>query len=183
MVADEPAEEWFIERLGKHHNRTAFHCGQPLLDEWLKQRSSQYDRRDLARTYVAVQWRDETEQADVVVRGYYSLSNHRVSYHALTDDGSKGLPRMDVPVILLGRLAVDRTFQRCGLGSCLLIDALRRCQSIAEQIGVRAVEVHAIDQAASNFYRRFGFIELLDDPQHLYLPMQRIRKLRLPPMK
>jgi GNAT superfamily N-acetyltransferase len=93
----------------------------------------------------------------------------------------KGLPRLDVPVVLLGRLAVDRTTQGQGLGSLLLIDALRRVQHLAEQVGIRAVEVDAIDDAARQFYLRFGFVSLLDASNHLFLSTQVIRKLELPP--
>ena len=95
-------------------------------------------------------------------------------------DEAKGLPRLDVPVVLLGRLAVHHGMQGHGLGTFLLIDALRRVQPIAEHIGVRAIEVDAIDDSARSFYMKFGFNPLLDDPRHLYLSMQVIRKLNLP---
>jgi len=68
------------------------------------------------------------------------------------------LPHIDVPVVLLGRLAVDRAEQGKGLGGFLLIDALRRAEHLAERIGVRAVEVDAIDATARRFYARRGFI-------------------------
>jgi GNAT superfamily N-acetyltransferase len=167
---------WSLERLATHHDRTAFDCGHPSLNDWLKLRSSQFEKKDLARTYVAVR------EGGTVVFGYYALSSHRVRYEILPAKQAKGLPRIDVPVILLGRLAVDKTAQGRGLGSLLLADALRRAQHIAEQIGIRAVEVDAIDDAARNFYLRFGFVSLLDDPSHLYLSMKVIRKLGLPPL-
>jgi GNAT superfamily N-acetyltransferase len=78
---------------------------------------------------------------------------------------------------------VDRSTQGQGLGAFLLVDALRRSQFIAEQIGVRAVEVDAIDEAARRFYVKFGFTPLLDDPKHLFLAMHVIRKLNLPPVE
>lgn len=89
---------------------------------------------------------------------------------------------MDVPVVLLGRLAVDRSFQGKGLGAFLLIDALRRALYISEQVGIRAVEVDAIDDAARRFYLKFGFRSLLDDSRHLMMPMHEIRKLKLVPL-
>jgi GNAT superfamily N-acetyltransferase len=167
--------QWEIQRLGKDHDRSQFDCGNNALNEWLKQRARQFDRRDLARTYVAVRPGEQS------VLGYYAVANHRVSYEALPPEQAKGLPRIDIPVILLGRLAVDKTEQGKGLGGCLLIDALRRAQHIAEQIGIRAVEVDAVDDAARSFYQRSGFLALMDDPNHLFLPMQVIRKLGLPP--
>ena len=116
------------------------------------------------------------------MRGYYAISTHRVAFEALSEEQAKGLPRIDVPVILMGRLAVDASAQGKGLGSLLLIDALRRAQYLGDQVGIRAVEVDAIDDAAQAFYLRFGFTPLIDEPRHLYLPMQVIRKLSLPPL-
>ena len=101
-MANTRGDEWKVERLGSSHDRTAFDCGNPVLTDWLRQRASQYDKRDLARTYVA---RRSDER---IVLGYYAISNHRVTHEALPADQAKGLPRLDVPVVLLGRLAVDR---------------------------------------------------------------------------
>ncbi len=166
---------WQIKRLERSHARAAFDCGVLLLDDWLKQRAGQSDRKDLSRTYVA------TQADSNVVLGYYAIATHRVVYDQLPIEQSKGLPRIDIPVVLLARLAVDRSIQGQGLGSLLLIDALRRSMSIADQIGIRAVEVDAFDDQAKRFYLKYGFRELLDDPQHLFLPMHEIRKLNLDP--
>jgi GNAT superfamily N-acetyltransferase len=165
---------WDVQRLDRSHDRTAFDCGVPALDDWLKRLAGQHDRRDLARVYVAV------VQSDPRVLGYYALSTHHVISEVLPEEQAKGLPSLDVPVILLGRLAVDKTVQRSGLGEHLLIDALRRADHISAQIGVRAVEVHAIDDAARRFYLKYGFVSLDDDLNHLYLPMHVVRQLRLP---
>lgn len=164
---------WQIQRLTKKHDRSQFAAGSPLLDDWLKLRAGQFDRRDLARTYVAV------EPDTPLVCGYYAIANHLVRYDALPTDQAKGLPSIDVPVVLLGRLAVHRPMQGRGLGKVLLIDALRRSLSLADQIGIRAVEVDAVDDAAVHFYRKFGFLMLLDDPRHLLLPMNVVRQLPL----
>jgi len=146
------------------------------LNEWLQRLAGQYERRDLARTYVAVR------PGEAKVLGYYAISNHQVTYEALPQDQAKGLPAIDIPVVLLGRLAVDKTVQGQGLGEYLLIDALRRADHISRHIGVRAVEVHAIDEDARHFYLNYGFVSLLDDRRHLFLPMQVIRNLNLPPL-
>lgn len=175
-MAKPQSDDWTIERLGSSHDRTAFDCGNPTLTDWLKQRASQFEKRDLARTYVA------SKSDSRIVLGYYAISNHRVGHEALPANEAKGLPRLDLPVVLLGRLAVDRKVQGQGLGSLLLIDALRRAQHLAEHVGIRAVEVDAIDDAARQFYLKFGFVSLLDDPNHLFLSMSVIRKLQLPPI-
>ena len=167
---------WEIERLGRSHDRSQFDSGAAVLDEWLKKYVGQFERRDLARAYVAVSAGDQR------VLGYYAISNHRVSYEALPADQAKGLPRIDVPVVLLGRLAVDRSTQGQGLGRFLLLDAMRRVVHLADQIGVRALEVDAIDAAARRFYLKYGFTPLLDDVNHLFLPLSVIRKLNLPPL-
>jgi GNAT superfamily N-acetyltransferase len=166
---------WEIHRLDKGHDRSNFDCGIVELGDWLRKIASQHEKRDLARTYVAVQPNDNR------VVGYYAISNHRVSYEALPAEQAKGLPRIDVPVVLLGKLAVDRSAQGQGLGEFLLIDALRRANHISEQIGVRAVEVDAFDDTAKKFYLKYGFVPLNDDQRHLFLPMQTVRKLKLPP--
>jgi GNAT superfamily N-acetyltransferase len=167
---------WVIQRLDRSHDRAQFDCGASSLNHWLQKLASQHERRDLARTYVAV------IPDSPHVLGYYAISNHRVSYAALPEDQARGLPQIDVPVVLLGRLAVDRSTHGQGLGAFLLLDALRRARHIADQIGVRAVEVDAIDDAARQFYLKYGFIPLLDEPRHLFLPMQVIRRLNLPPL-
>lgn len=167
---------WTIRRLDKAHDRSAFNCGQPVLNEWLKDRAGQFDRRDLSRTFVA------TRPDELLVLGFYAISTHRVIYDVLPSAEAKGLPRLDIPVVLIGRLAVDQSARGQGLGALLLVDALRRSMQISEQVGIRAVEVDALDDTARNFYLKFGFRSLLDDSRHLFLPMHEIRKLKLDPL-
>ena len=164
---------WEIQRLDQKQDRSQFDCGHAVLNEWLRTKAGQFERRDLSRTFVA------TRPGMSVVLGYYALATHRVTRDALPTDESRGLPKLDIPVVLLGRLAVDLGVQGQGLGAFLLVDALRRAVHISEQIGVRAVEVDAINEAASRFYAKFGFRQLLDDPYHLFMPMHEIRKLVL----
>lgn len=168
---------WTIGRLDKSHDRSTFDCGQPTLNDWLKDRAGQFDRRDLSRTFVA------TRSEETPVLGYYAISMHRVVYDALPPSEAKGLPRLDIPVVLIGRLGVDKTVQGQGLGALLLVDALRRALQLSDQVGIRAVEVDALDEVARRFYLKFGFKSLLDDPQHLFLPMREIRQLKLDPIE
>ena len=176
-MAKSPATTWVIEPFDRlRHDRSGFDCGIPILNEWLITKMSQFEKKDLARTYVLI------ESGSSLVKGYYSLSNHSVVYEALPADQAKGLPQIDMPVVLIGRLAVDRSVQGLKLGEFLLIDALRRAEYLAAKIGVRAVEVDAINQSAKSFYQRYGFVALSDDPHHLFLPMNLIRRLQLPPL-
>lgn len=176
-VAKSPSTSWIVEPFDRlRHDRSAFDCGIPILNEWLTTKASQFEKKDLARTYVLV------ESGANLVRGYYALSNHTVVYDSLPSDQAKGLPQIDMPVVLIGRLAVDRSVQGQKLGEYLLIDALRRAEYLATKIGIRAVEVDAINKSAKLFYERYGFLTLSDDPHHLFLPMSIIRKLQLPPL-
>lgn len=168
---------WTVSRLNRSHDRSGFDCGQATLNEWLRERAGQFDRRDLSRTFVA------THSGQNQVVGYYALSSHRVVYDVLPVAEAKGLPKLDMPVVLLGRLAVDRGVQGQGLGAFLLVDALRRSLQASQQLGIRAVEVDAIDGSAREFYLKFGFRPLLDDPRHLMMPMHEIRKLKLDPIE
>ena len=159
-----------IEPLERSHEGAEFSCGRAPLDDFLRTLVHQYAKRDLGRTYVAV--RPGAKR----VLGYYTLASGSVSFASLPAELARKLPRHPVPVVLLARLAVDRTVQGQGIGAALLIDALRRCLELAAALGVHAVEVHAIDSAAQSFYEKYGFVPLLDAPQHLYLPLATIRQ-------
>lgn len=173
-----PSEpDWIIEPFDKRkHDRSGFDCGVPALNDWLATKVSQFEKKDLARTYVLV------ENGEVAIKGYYALSNHTVVYEALPEDQAKGLPQIDMPVVLIGRLAIELSLQGQKLGEFLLIDALRRAEYLADKIGIRAVEVDAINEPAKKFYEKYGFLTLLDDSHHLFLPVHIIRKLKLPPL-
>ena len=124
----------------------------------------------MSRTFVI------TEVGAPQVAGYYSISSGAVGFQQTPE---RRLPRYPLPVIHLGRLAVDSRYQGQALGEFLLMDVLRRAQLVSEQIGIYAVEVRAIDAAARKFYLRYGFTELKDDALHLYLPMSVIGRLCL----
>ena len=166
--------DWEIQSINNLHDRSRFDCGVPALNDWIKLRAGQFERRDLARTYIA------TRVNELICCGYYALSSHHVSYNALPDDAAKGLPVIDMPVVLLGRLAVCQSSQRKGLGETLLVDAMRRVVHISDKIGIRALEVDAIDESPTRFYRKYGFRALSNEARHLFLPMHEIRKLKLP---
>jgi GNAT superfamily N-acetyltransferase len=160
--------EWLIEPLGRLHQREQFACGQPALDDFLRTLVSQYEKRRLGKTYVAVR------PSEALVLGYYTLASGAVSFAHLPKSAAKKLPKHPVPVALLARLAVDRSMQGKGLGAALLVDALRRVLDLAKQLGIHAVEVDAIDETARAFYEKFGFMTLLDSQLHLYLPVATI---------
>ena len=160
-----------IERLSSAHDRSLFDCGEPSLNTYLRQYALQNDKKGLGRTFVAL------EPGNPRIYGYYTLSTGAVTF----DKVPQNLPRCPVPVAHLGRLAVDLSLRGTGarLGETLLLDALRRAVGISEQIGLYAVEVWALNASARDFYLKYGFAALLDDENHLYLPMKSVRKLKL----
>ena len=139
------------EPLGPQHEVAAFRNGRhPSLDEWLQNRAGSSEGLS-ARTYVIC-----APTSRVV--GYYAIATaaaHRVALPSAKL--RQGMPN-EVPLLLLGRLAVDVAFQGQGLGAALLADALRRCAAASVIAGVRGVITHAIDDEAMAFYRRHGFV-------------------------
>lgn len=163
---------WIVQPLTSIHNRVIFDCGVPEMNVYLREHAGQNAKKDIARTFVAVQPADLSR-----VGGYYSLTLNSLHFDALPRE--KHLPRYPVPVAHLGRLAVDTTFQGQNLGKRLLLDALAQSEKIAELAGCFAVEVVALDNAAAGFYLKYGFTPLADDPLHLYITLKAIRKLNL----
>jgi GNAT superfamily N-acetyltransferase len=156
-----------IEKLTKDHDLSDFDCGKPSLNDWLKRFALTNQQNDSARTYVV-------QRAGRVV-GYYSISAGSVRKEESPARVAKGLAAHPIGVILLARLAVDRNEQGAGLGKMLLVDALTRAMAAADAIGARAILVHAIDEEAAKFYKRFGFEESPIDPRQLMLLMKDLR--------
>ena len=156
-----------IEPLTANHNREAFDCGEASLNDFLKRFARQNDEKGLGRTFVAVKGGEPT------IYGYYTVASGALSFDAIPEK----LPRYPIPVVHLGRLAVDETAKGQRLGKALLADALTRAVTVADQLGIYAVEVFALNESAREFYLKFGFAELIDDRLHLYLTIKKIRKL------
>ena len=161
--------EWRIVRLDRGHVREGFDCGKPSLDDFLRVLVGQYEKRNLGRTYVAL------DGGNPRVLGYYTLASGALDAESLPAKQAKKLPRHPLPVILLARLAVDRSVQGTGLGGFLLRDALTRSLGLSEELGIHAVVVDALDAEARAFYQRFGFSTLTDDEMRLFLPVSTIR--------
>jgi GNAT superfamily N-acetyltransferase len=152
--------------LTKDHDRHAFDCGVPVLNDYLKKYALQNQKKHAARTYVAT-------RANRIV-GYYSLAYGSVSLEEAPQSVRSGLARHPIPVILLARLGVDSTEQGRGLGAALLKDALLRTIQAAEIAGLRAMLVHAKDDSAKRFYEKFGFEPSPIDAYHLFLRLSDI---------
>ncbi|MGZ4537370.1 MAG: GNAT family N-acetyltransferase [Nocardioidaceae bacterium] len=151
------------------HVLDRFASGNDTLDSWLHRRALKNESSGASRTFVTC----TTEPADAVV-GYYTLAASAVALAQAPGPVRRNMPD-PIPVVLLGRLAVDRRHQGAGLGASLLQDAVRRVVGVGHMIGVRALLVHAIDEPAAAFYRHFGFVESTLDEQTLFLPMETVR--------
>jgi GNAT superfamily N-acetyltransferase len=160
--------EFVIEKLTKEHDLSGFDCGNEALDLWLKRFAWTNVQNDAARVYVA-------HRRDRIVVGYHALTAGSVSRAEAPERIGRGLANHPIGVIVLGRLAVDRSQQGKGLGTSLLQDALLRAEHAAETVGVRAVLVQAIDAAARSFYLRFGFSVSPVDDLRLMLLMKDLR--------
>jgi GNAT superfamily N-acetyltransferase len=156
-----------IEKLGKDHVVSSFDCGKPSLNDWLQRFALTNQNNDSARSYVL-------HRVGSVV-GYYSLSAGSVRKEESPARIAKGLAKHPIGVILLARLAVDRSEHGAGLGKILLVDALSRALTAADAIGARAILVHAIDEEAAAFYKKFGFERSPLDPKQLMLLMKDLR--------
>jgi len=163
-----PKHKFEIEKLRREHDLSLFDCGNPTLTNWLRKFAWTNQQADSAKTYVAL--------AEDRVVGYYALTTGSVHKHESPERIAKGLANHPVGVILLARLAVDHTQQGKGLGKALLFDALERTEEAADIIGVRAVLVHAIDDAARRFYEHFNFDPSPIDPFQLMLLLKDLRK-------
>ena len=147
----------------------AFGCGKPQLDDFLKQRALKNEGRS-SRTYVVVS--QGGESAGKVV-AYYTLAAGGVNHEECPTWAKRNMPN-PVPVIVLGRLAVDAQHQGKGIGEHLLREAMQRALGACRQIGARALVVHAIDDEAVSFYVPFGFQSFPTDSRTLFLPMETI---------
>ena len=152
-----------IEPFGRRHDRAAFSCGQPDLDDWFRRRASQDEKRNIARVFVAV-------DDELGVIGFYSLSSFTLSIHELPEEMARKLPRYDaIPAALIGRLARDERARGRRVGELLLADAIRRILGAGRSIAVFAIVVDAKDERASDFYKAFGFRPFPLTPRRLFL--------------
>ena len=147
--------------LRAEHQLSDFECGEPALDEWLKRRALSNQLSGASRTFVVV----DDEQR---VRGFYALAAGAVAHQMATSSVRRNMPD-PVPVMVLGRLAVDRRAQGIQLGAALLQDAVNRAITVSQNTGVRALLVHALHEQAKAFYEHYGSQESPTHPMTLML--------------
>lgn len=160
------SSHFVIEPLGKHHDRAQFICGEADLDKYIREYASQDVKRHTARVFVAA--------TDNQVIGFYTMSALSVLHTAMPPDIANKLPKYPVPAALLGRLAVDTSFQGKGIAAALMVNAMKRVLLASNDITMYALFVDAKNEQAKAFYRKYGFMELQEHPLRLFLSMETI---------
>ncbi|MDD2774510.1 MAG: GNAT family N-acetyltransferase [Gallionella sp.] len=157
-----------IALLNAQHQRAGFDCGDTALNEFLQKHAGQQQRRDFGKTYLAL------DNDGCTVLGFITVSAGQIATAALPAELK--LPRYPVPILRIGRLAVDVRAQGKGIAQDLLAFALRLALDFSKQVGLYAVVVDAKHQRARDFYVRLGFIPCVDQPLCLYLPIATLRQ-------
>ena len=152
--------------LSPEHDLGSFNSGNATLDEWLLKRALKNQESGASKTFVVCD--------DNRVVGYYALATGSVERDIATGNFSRGMPE-PIPVIVLGRLAIDQSYQGQQLGAALLKDAMLRTVTIANNVGVRGLLVHAISEDAKRFYLKYGFQESPMEPMTLLLSVKIIK--------
>jgi ribosomal protein S18 acetylase RimI-like enzyme len=145
-----------------------FDCGNDALNQWLVEHAVASQKADLARTYLAL--------GAGAVAGYVSLTTGSIRPEAAPKRYARGMPRHAIPTILIARLAVDRRYQAQRIGSRLLAEALRLAVAASDTAAARLVVVDAIDDQAAGFYRRWGFLDVPENPHRLFRKISDIRR-------
>ncbi|WP_229490915.1 GNAT family N-acetyltransferase [Pseudoduganella namucuonensis] len=141
---------------------SAFDCGVEILNSWLQRRALKNQASGASRTFVACD--------GPRVAGYYSLASSAIRLNAAAGTLRRNMPD-PIPVVLLGRLAVDLRFQGEGLGRALLHDAGLRVLQAAKTIGIRGLLVHAVNDDVRAFYQKLGFAASPLDPMTLMITL------------
>jgi len=158
-----------IDKLRQDHAVDAFDCGNRGLNRFLQQHAFHSQLSGGSTTYVGL--------ADQTVIGYFTLTVGSVEHEKAPERVTKGLARHPIPIMLLARLAVDLHWQKKGVGSGLLKNALLRTVQAADIAGIRALVVHAKDSPAKGFYEQFDFLPSPSDPLHLFIILKDVRKI------
>jgi GNAT superfamily N-acetyltransferase len=155
------------EKLSLGHDLSQFQFGEPALDDWLRKRALHNEESGASRTYVVCVGRR--------VVAYYALAVGAVAHVDAPGRARRNMPD-PVPVMVIGRLAIDQSIQGQGIGPALLRDAILRTLQAAEIAGIRAILVHAISERAKRFYEKWGFVSSPVEPLTLMITVAEARK-------
>jgi len=157
------------EPLADQHEFTEFASGEASLDDWLKRRARANQVSGASRSFVVCEG-----SAGGRVIAYYALASGVVAVDAAPGRFRRNMPN-PIPVVVLGRLAVDRAWQGRGIGRALVRDAAMRVAHAAEAIGIRGILVHAISEEAKAFYLGLGFDASPLEPMTLMVTLADVR--------
>ncbi len=180
-----PADEESVPRTRiepfdpRRHDRAAFSCGVPRLDNFLHLSAKKQQKDDFTRVFVAV------ADGPPRVLGYYALNAHAVSIDEIGPDRPRRVPNTgSIPALYLSMIAVDQRVQGRGLGTDLVIDALGRACEISNEVGLKLIVLDVIDDGGSaaflrrrDFYRSLGFETFSDCPERMFMTMGAIRQM------
>ena len=155
-----------FERLQRAHDRTAFSCGVPVLDEFLQRSALQNAKAGLSTSHVLVD-----SGAPRQILGYMTICTAEIELAGLQEADRRRLPRYPVPALRLARLAVATEVQKRGYGELMIGEAVGRALAIREQAGVRVLLVDALDDRAAAYYESYGFRRAAIGVRVLYLPL------------
>ena len=154
------------EPLGRDHHIEGFASGEPVLDDWLKRRARANQASGASRTYAVCEGKR--------VVGYYALASGAIEQATVPGKFRRNMPD-PIPVVVLARLAVDRSQQGRGLGRAMFRDAAHRTAQAADTIGIRGIVVHAISDHARKFYIALGFDPCPAEAMTLVVTLKDIR--------
>ena len=146
------------EPLNDSHLIDQFECSEPSLDDWLRRRALANQASGASRTFVVCR--------GAQVLGYYALAAGGIMSNEVPGRLRRNMPD-PIPIMVLGRLAVDRREHGKGLGALLLRDAIARTARLAQDAGIAGILVHALSENAKHFYQHWGFVESPHNPMTL----------------
>jgi GNAT superfamily N-acetyltransferase len=156
--------------LTEAHDGSVFASGEPVLDDWLRQRAWNNLQSAASRTYVVC------PAGTLTIIGYFALSMGQILAHEAIGSMRRNMPKA-IPAVMLGRLAIDRAWQGKGLGRAMLADAIARAVRASREVSARLVIVHPISPAAEAFYLHHGFTRLPVETPTLALDLVKLQKV------
>jgi GNAT superfamily N-acetyltransferase len=171
LQAAKEKPKFVFEPLGSTHDRAAFSCEEPILENYLKTQARQDVSKKLAAVYIMT-------MDGKTIAGFYTLSQYSILSGEIPEEITRKLTKHDqIPATLIGRLARHASYRGTGAGDLLLVDALQRCLVISTQTASWAVVVEAKNDRGADFYKKFGFEAFPSHPLKLFLPTATIEKM------
>jgi len=167
-----------IVPIASHHDRAAFSCGESSVDHYLRQIALSAEKRNLARTKVAIM-----PDAPARILGYYTIVYHEYREAELPSEVEQGLKVAKlrrIPMLLLAQLGVLVDMQGQGLSKALLQHAFRSCLTALKEVGAVAIITDPIDERAEAIYTKYGFVRLQPEEPRMILPIRTLRSALTP---